>query len=333
MVGKAWTRAIMLTEIEAVRDASARLKSFLKLKKGLAFTDKPEVKQWNVGCDNQMWKLALQGVSVETHVRWVNIPLLLHKQFYMYYNTGWVLRSSCRWKLENGKLKLYVVFSRSAEQGEKYSKVIGVDINENNVTLFILPGNKAITIVTNHSKIVLGYAYRRRAIQERYGNNTRSLRIALRKLREEHAKRDLRSKVASFLVKVAKEERAVVVLEKLPKRFQDRALEKNGLRLRPLDAHRLKQSVIRGIQKQLVEKAVEHGVRVEFVDPRNTSRKCPVRLQPVSNDGQCPEERLEPQTRKMRQMRIHTRQRRNRSMEHSPKTGCEPRAVGLERCP
>ncbi|MEM2005694.1 MAG: transposase [Zestosphaera sp.] len=273
---------------EAIRDASTRLKSFLKLeKKGLAYTDKPEVKRWSVGCDNQMWKLTLQGVSIATHTGWVKVPLLLHKQFYRYWNNGWSLRSSCRWKLVNGRLKLYVVFSKSMETRASYSKVVGIDINENNVTLFILPDNKAVTAVTNHSRIVLGYAYRRRILQKKHGNNTRSLRIAFRKLREKHVKRDLRNKVASFVVKVAREERAVVVLEKLPKRFQDRALEKNGLK--SLDAHRLKQSAIRGIQKQVVEKALEHGVRVELVDPKNTSRRCPMcgsSLVPVTGNAQ-----------------------------------------------
>ncbi|MEM4537783.1 MAG: transposase [Thermosphaera sp.] len=273
---------------EAIRDASTRLKSFLKLKKkGLAYTEKPEVKRWSVSCDNQMWKLTLQGVSIATHRGWVKVPLLLHKQFYRYYDTGWVLRSSCRWKLENGKLKLYVVFSKSVKQKENYSKVIGVDVNENNVTLFILPDNKAVTVLTNHSRIVLGYAYRRRAIQEKHGNNSRVLRKAMRKLREADVKKDLRNKVASFVVKVAIVENAVVVLEKLPKRFQDRALEKNGLK--SLNAHRLKQSAIRGIQKHVVEKALEHGVRVELVDPRNTSRKCPLcgsSLTPMTGNAQ-----------------------------------------------
>ncbi|MEM1819136.1 MAG: zinc ribbon domain-containing protein [Sulfolobales archaeon] len=111
--------------------------------------------------------------------------------------------------------------------------------------------------------------------------------MAFRKLREKHVKRDLRNKVASLVVKVASVENAVVVLEKLPKRFQDRALEKNGLK--SLDAHRLKQSAIRGIQKHVVEKALEHGVRVEHVDPRNTSRRCPVcdsSLVPVTGNAQ-----------------------------------------------
>ncbi|MEM0297801.1 MAG: transposase, partial [Zestosphaera sp.] len=113
---------------EAVRDASTRLKSFIKLKKkGSAYTDRPEVRTWSVGCDNQMWKHTLQGVSVATHMGWVKVPLLLHKQFYRYHNTGWVLRSSCRWKLESKRLKLYVVFSRSAKQEENYGKVVGVD--------------------------------------------------------------------------------------------------------------------------------------------------------------------------------------------------------------
>ncbi|MEM2579018.1 MAG: zinc ribbon domain-containing protein [Desulfurococcaceae archaeon] len=120
-----------------------------------------------------------------------------------------------------------------------------------------------------------------------YGNNTRSLRIALRKLREVDVKKDLRNKVALVVAKVAKEERAVVVLEKFPKRFQDKALERNGLK--SLDAHRLKQSAIRGIQKRIAEKALEFGVRVELVDPRNTSGKCPLcgsSLAPVTGNAQ-----------------------------------------------
>ena len=46
--------------------------------------------------------------------------------------------------------------------------------------------------------------------------------------------------------------------------------------MKSLDARRLKQSAIRGVQKQIVEKALEHEVRVELVDPRNTSGKCPL---------------------------------------------------------
>lgn len=82
---------------EAIRDASQRLKSFKKLKKkGLAKTDKPAVKKWSVSCDNQLWKLTLEGVRIATHKGWVNIPLQFHKLFWRYYNNGWNLRNSAR---------------------------------------------------------------------------------------------------------------------------------------------------------------------------------------------------------------------------------------------
>ncbi|MEM0257235.1 MAG: transposase [Saccharolobus sp.] len=259
---------------QAIRDAASRLKSFQKLKeKGLAYTEKPEVKQWTVSCGNKLWKLSFQGVEISTHAGWIRIPLLFHKQFYILYNSGWTLRSSCRWKIEDRKLRLYVFFRKTVEPNTNYSKVIGIDVNENNVTLFTLPDHKAITLVTNHSKIVLGYAYRRKAIQERHAHSLRSLRVALRKLRERNVKKALRDKVASLIAKIAKKENAILILEKLPKRFQEKVLKKSGLK--SFDAHRLKQSAIRGIQNRIVEKALEYGVKVEFVDPKNTSRTCP----------------------------------------------------------
>ncbi|MEM4056536.1 MAG: transposase [Thermoplasmatales archaeon] len=259
---------------QAIRDAAARLESFRKMKKkGLAYTDKPEVKQWTVSCNVHLWKLSFQGVEISTHKGRIRIPLLFHKQFYIHYNGGWTLRSSCRWKLEGRRLKLYVFFRKIVEPNANYSKVIGIDVNENNVTLFTLPDHKAITLVTNHSKVVLGYAYRRKAIQERHAHDRRSLRVALRKLREKNVKKALRDKVASIIAKIAKKINAALVLEKLPKRFQDKALKKDGLK--SFDAHRLKQAAIRGIQKRITEKALEYGVKVEFVNPKNTSKTCP----------------------------------------------------------
>jgi len=40
--------------------------------------------------------------------------------------------------------------------------------------------------------------------------------------------------------------------------------------------HRIFQASFKGIQEAIVEKAGEHGVPVIYVDPRNTSRTCPV---------------------------------------------------------
>lgn len=145
---------------EAVRDASQRIKSFKKLrKKGLNNAEKPVVKRWSVGCDNQLWKLTLSGVRITTHKGWINIPLQFHKLFWRYYNSGWRIASSARWKLEGSKFYLYIVFEKDVELSDCMSRrFCGIDINENNVTVYCYPDGKAVTIVTNFSKVVLGYA-------------------------------------------------------------------------------------------------------------------------------------------------------------------------------
>jgi len=278
---------------EAVRDASQRLKSFLKLKrKGLAHTDKPAIKTWSVGCDNQLWKLTLNEVRIATHKGWLNIPIEFHKHFWRYYNSGWILRSSSRWRIDGNKLYLYMVFEEPVEvREENTNKVYGVDINENNITIYEYPANRAITVVTDFSKIVLGYAYRRAGIQQRWSRaygvgDNRRLKYALKKLREKNVKRDVKLKLVKKVLSIVGD--GTVVLEKLPKRFQDRVIEKTKT-LHGIDVHRLKQSSIRGIHKLLTGKLAEHGIPYALVDPSHTSSTCPVcgsRLAPMTGGAQ-----------------------------------------------
>ena len=265
---------------EAIRDASQRLKSFRKLKKnGLAKTNKPVIRRWSVGCDNQLWRQTLEGVRIATHKGWINIPIRFHKLFWKYYNGRWILRNSARWKLIGNRLYLYLLFVKNVEIKEKnLTKIYGIDINENNVTIFEYPSSRAISIVTNFSKMILGYAYRKAKIQQRWSKvlgvkGNRRLRTALRKLRERNVKRDIKHKLTRIVVDIVKN--GVVVLEKLPKRFQDKVLEKSR-RLNGLNAHRLKQSSIRGVHQLIIEKLVEYGIPHVLVNPSHTSSTCPI---------------------------------------------------------
>jgi len=277
---------------EAIRDASQRVKSFKKLKKkGLARTEKPIVKRWSVGCDNQLWRLTLSGVGIATHRGWVNIPLQFHKLFWRCYNNGWRVASNARWKLVGNRLHLYMVFESDVEPlNDTSGKLYGIDVNENNVTIYGYPNGKAVTIVTNFSKVVLGYAYRRAMIQRRWSKTygvvgNRMLEVALRKLREGRVKTDLKRKLAKTVVEIVKD--GAVILEDLPKEFQDRVIEKNGVK--GLDAHRLKQSSIRGIQKLIIEKLSEQCVPYILVNPAHTSSVCPIcdsKLVPVTGNAQ-----------------------------------------------
>ncbi len=116
------------------------------------------------------------------------------------------------------KLHLYVVFVKEATPKSRANpmKVYGIDINENNVTVYAYPDNKAITIVTNFSKVVLGYIHRRARIQQkwskRYGvKSNRRFEVALRKLRERNVKKEIKLRLAKTVIDIAND--GVVVLE------------------------------------------------------------------------------------------------------------------------
>jgi len=262
---------------EAIRDASQRIKSFRKLKKkGLARTEKPVVMKWSVGCDNQLWKLTLSGVGIATRGGWVSIPLRFHKLFWRYYNSGWRLAGEAKVKLDKGSRQLivYLVFFKDVE-GYKPRGFIPVDVNENNVTVLI--DGSPYLLKTRTRGIVLGYYYRRKRIQEKYdklyGVKSRTKRKILKKLREKHKKEDTRWKIANIVVREAYRRHYAIVLENLgdtPAEDMIEEIRDDQLR------HRVFQASFKGIQEAIVEKAREHGVPVIYVNPRNTSRTCPI---------------------------------------------------------
>ncbi len=135
---------------------------------------------------------------------------------------------------------------------------------------------------------MLGYAYRRARIQQKWSKlfgakDNRRLKIALRKLRERNVKRDIKQKLARLITDILKD--GVVVLEKLPKKFQDKVLEESR-KINGLDAHRLKQSSIRGILKLITEKLEEHSIPYVLINPSHTSSTCPIcgsRLVPMTS--------------------------------------------------
>jgi len=80
-----------------------------------------------------------------------------------------------------------------------------------------------------------------------------------------------------------------IVLEDLGKRPAERMIAKiNNDQLR----HRIFQASLKGIQQAIEEKAKEHGIQVIYVNPRNTSRLCPIHRAEIiyggSRMGKCP---------------------------------------------
>ena len=262
----------------ACQDASTRVKSFFKRRrKGLARKDYPEVNRVSIWLDDRLWRLrGLSSIEIATHRGWVAIGLESHKQYWKYLNSGRRLASEARVKLDkrSRRLVIYLVFKKSVEVYRSRG-FVSVDVNENHVA--VLVDDKAYLFETGFRDIVLGYYYRRKRIQEKYdklyGVNCRVKRRIFRKLKERRKKSDLRWKLANIVVRVAREKQYAVVLEELgeePAREMINHVKDDQLR------HRVYQASFKGVQRAIEEKARDYSVPVVYVDPRNTSRKCPV---------------------------------------------------------
>jgi len=262
----------------ACQDAATRAKSFLKLKKlGLAERSYPEVKSISIWLDDHLWKFnGYTSIRVATHRGWIPVEFELHKQFWRYINRGWRLSSEARIKLDkrSRQLVIYLTFVKDVEVYEPRG-FIPVDINENSVS--VLVDGVAYLFETNVKDIVLGYYYRRMRVQKRYdrvyGVKSRAKRKIMRKLRERCKKDDIRWKIANIVVRAAYEKRYAVILEKLGKKPAERMTEK--IRDDQLK-HRIFQASLRGVQRAVEEKAKEYGVPIIYVDPKNSSRICPI---------------------------------------------------------
>jgi len=271
----------------ACQDASTRAKSFLRLKKlGLAERDYPGVRRISIWLDDHLWKPdGLTSIKVATHRGWVIIEFEPHKQYWKYINRGWRLAGEAKIKLDKRERRLiiYLTFVKETKEYETRG-FLPVDVNENNVT--VLVDGIAYLFKTGTEKLVLGYYYRRKKIQEKcdklYGVKSRVKRKALRKLREKGKKHDIRWKIGNIIVRTAYEKHYAVVLEKMGKkpannmvaRIKDRQLR-----------HRIFQAGFNGIQKAVEEKAKEYGVPVVYVNPKNTSKLCPIHKAPIDYDN------------------------------------------------
>jgi len=262
----------------ACQDASTRAKSFLELREeGLARKDLPEVRRITIWLDDHLWRPdGYTYIRIATHKGWIPVEFEPHKRYWKYINRGWKISSEAKVKLDkrSRQLVIYLVFVKDVEEYEPRG-FIPVDVNENNVTVLI--DGSPYLLETRTRDIILGYYYRRKRIQEKYdklyGVKSRTKRRILRKLRERCRKDDARWKIANIIVRTAYRKHYAIVLENLgdnPAEGMIESIKDEQLR------HRIFQASFKGIQVAIVEKAREYGAPVIHVDPRNTSRTCPI---------------------------------------------------------
>jgi len=256
----------------ACQDVSTRIKSFNKLKrKGLAKSEKPEVNRVSIWLDDHLWKrIGYTTILIYTHRGWIPAELIPHKLYWRYINSGWVLRTQPKIKIDYRckRLLVYFVFTKAVNVDENSVKhVISVDVNENNIAVKVL--DKVYILETGIKRITIGYARYREVVQSVKGNGyvCRAIHGS-----EHKRKKDTRLKIANIVSNTAKNINAVVVLEKLPKQCPRNMIrDVRDLALR----HRVYQAGFRGMVKAIEEKCLERGIPVVKVDPRNTSSTCP----------------------------------------------------------
>ena len=262
----------------ACQDATDRTKSFLKKKEeGRAYTNYPEVRNVSIWLDDVLWKMkGYTRLRISTHKGRIELEIEPHKQYWKYVNGGWVLSSGGKIKIDrrNKRLLVYLTFTKEVEEYKPLS-FISVDVNENNITALI--GNRVYLFETDMEKTVLGYYYRRESIQERYdkrfGVKSREKKKVMKKLKERKKKNNTKYKNANILVRETKKRKEGIVLEDLEKNVANHMLK--HIRDKEL-RHRIYQASFNGTQKAIEEKAKEQGVPVYYVDPRYTSKLCPI---------------------------------------------------------
>ncbi|WP_456452324.1 RNA-guided endonuclease InsQ/TnpB family protein, partial [Thermococcus sp.] len=162
---------------------------------------------------------------------------------------------------------LNVVFSKEVEVTEPKA-FVGVDLNENNVTLS-LPNGEFVQIITHEREIRTGYFLKRRKIQRkiRTGKKRREL---LEKYgeREKNRLNDLYHKLANKILELAEKYGGLALEDLTEIRDSIRySAEMNG---------RLHRWSFRKLQSIIEYKAKLRGVRVVFVNPAFTSSLCPI---------------------------------------------------------
>jgi len=227
-----------------------------------------------------------------THKGWITVEFESHKQYWKYVNRGWKLTTEAKVKLDkrSRRLIIYLTFVKEIEE-YKPKGYLPVDVNENNVAMLL--DGISFLFETSMEKLVFGYCYRRKRVQEKYdklyGVKSRAKRKAIRKLKERKKKQDIRWNIANIIVKTAYERQHVIIFEKFGKKPANNMIRRvRDKKLR----YMIFQASFKGIQKAIEEKASEYGAPVIYIDPRNTSRLCPIHSAPInygngSRAGRC----------------------------------------------
>ncbi|ALV63350.1 Transposase [Thermococcus sp. 2319x1] len=259
----------------ACQMATSIYKSYRKRKRKGKANGKPVFKKEVIMLDDHLFKLDLEAGVIKFSTPSGRIPLEFYPAKYHEKFESWRVGQAWLVKTPEGVF-INVVFSREVEVGEPET-LVGVDLNENNVTLS-LPNGGFVQIITHEREIRTGYFVKRRKIQKklRTGKKRKEL-LEKYGLRERNRLNDLYHKLANKIVELAEKYGGIALEDLTEIRDSIRySAEMNG---------RLHRWSFRKLQSIIEYKAKLKGVRVVFVNPAFTSSLCPICGEKLSPNG------------------------------------------------
>ena len=260
----------------ACQMACSIYKSFRKLKrKGKAKSDKPMFKKNVIMLDDHLFKLDLENWVARISTPDGRIEFkILHGKYHEKFR-DWKVGQAWLVKRYDG-IYLNVVFSKNIEMRD-HEDVVGVDVNENNVTIAT---NRSFAVFMTRERVIrTAYFLKRRKIQSKIKcRRIRAKVLAKYRDRERNRILDIYYKVANEIVRIALETKSAIALENL-KEIREKINYSKGLN------GRLHRWGFRKFQQVLEYKAKLNGVKVIYVNPRKTSSLCPICGRKLSPNG------------------------------------------------
>ncbi len=250
----------------ACQMATAIFKSFRKRKKKDKARGRPVLKKEVIMLDDHLFKLDLENKTVKLSTPNGRVQLEFYPAKYHEKFRDWKVGQA--WLVRTSKgVFINVVFSKEVEVREPEA-FVGVDLNENNVTLS-LPNGEFLQIITHEREIRTGYFVKRRKIQQKIrAGKVRKELLEKYGEREKNRLNDLYHKLANKIVELAEKYGGIALEDLTEVRDSIRySAEMNG---------RLHRWGFRKLQSIIEYKAKLNGVRVVFVNPAFTSSLCPI---------------------------------------------------------
>ena len=250
----------------ACQMATAIFKSYRKRRKRGKAKGRPVFKRKAIMLDDHLFRLNLEAGVMKLSTPSGRTQLEFYSAKYHKRFKDWKVGQA--WLVRTPKgVFLNVVFSKEVEvKGPK--TFVGVDLNENNVTLS-LPNGEFVQIITHEREIRTGYYVKRRKIQKKIkaGRKRKGL-LEKYGQRERNRLNDLYHKLANKIVELA-ERHGGIALEDLTE-IRDSIKYSAGIN------GRLHRWSFRKLQSIIEYKAKLKGIKAVFVNPAYTSSLCPI---------------------------------------------------------